>query len=150
MPAFARYSARMIRRSALVIALLALAACRAEPEAQREPEAPPIAAAAELVGEYRVAGVDGSDIDLPHAITASITADRIQLVSDCVNMAWGYTLTEGRLSTEQAPAEGCARGFEPTEQALLAAFDVADTVRRTPANALEFSGGGHSVTLFSQ
>ena len=149
-PAPARYSAAMVRRSTLIIALLALAACRAQPEPQREPEAPPLAASAELVGEYRVAGVDGSDIDLPHGITASISADRIHLVSDCVNMAWSYTLADGRLATEQAPAEGCARGFEPAEQALLAAFDVADTVRRTPANALEFSGGGHSVTLFSQ
>lgn len=139
----------MVRRTALVMALLALAACRGEAEAPPGPEASPVAAA-ELAGEYRVAGVDGSDIDLPHAVTASISADRIHLVSDCVNLAWAYTLEGAALTTERVPVESCARGFEPTELALLAAFDVVDSVRRTPANAVEFSGGGHSVILFGQ
>ncbi len=133
-----------------ILPALALAACQREPEQAAASEPPAISSATEIAGEYRVAGVDGSDIDLPHAVTASIDAQRIHLVSDCVNLAWSYTLGDGVLATETAPVEGCARGLDPTEQALLAAFDVADTVRRTPANALEFSGGGHSVTLFSQ
>jgi hypothetical protein len=135
-----------------LLAALMLAACRpAAEESPAQPEQPSQPAAVpELAGEYRVAGVDGSDIDLPHAITASIDEERIHLVSDCVNLAWTYRFEGARLATETAAVEGCARGLEPAEQALLAAFDVADAVRRTPANALEFSGGGHSVTLFSQ
>lgn len=138
----------MVRGSFIVLAL-ALAACGSPAEAPAEPAAAPLAAT-ELVGEYRVAGVDGSDVNLPHAITASISADRIHLISDCVNLAWDYTLAGGSMATRQVPVESCARGFEPTEQALLSALDVADTVSRTEANAIEFSGGGHSVTLFSQ
>ena len=72
------------------------------------------------------------------------------MVSDCVNLVWNYTLADGLLTTETAPSEGCARGFDSTEKALLSAFDIADEVKRTPDNAVEFSGGGHSVTLFSQ
>ena len=134
-----------------LLAALALAGCQAaEDEPAPPPETPAISSAAELAGEYRVAGVDGSDIDLPHAVTASIDESRIHLVSDCVNLAWTYRFAGELLATEQAPVESCARGYDATEQALLAAFDVADTVRRTPENGVQFSGGGHSVTLFSQ
>jgi hypothetical protein len=136
-------------RTAL-LAAFALAACRpAGDEAPVAPE-PPALAAAELAGEYRVAGVDATDIDLPHAITASISADRIHIVSDSVNLAGADTQQGAALTTQRVPVEGCARGYEPAEMALLAALDVADSVRRTPANAIEFSGDGHSVTLFSQ
>jgi len=126
-----------------------LAACGSEPPAA-PPEAPSIASAAELAGEYRIAAVDGADIDLPHGVTASIDGARIAVTSDCVTMAWSYRLDDGLLSTEQAPAESCARAFDETERSLLAALDVADAAHRTPANAVELSGGGHSVTLFSQ
>ena len=127
-----------------------LAACGSAEEAPVPDETPAIASAAALAGEYRVAGVDGAEIDLPHAITASIDGERIHLTSDCVNFAWSYRFEGERLVTAQVPVESCARRYEPTEQELLAALGVADTVRRTPANAIEISGGGHSVTLFSQ
>lgn len=113
-------------------------------------DSPAIASAAELAGEYRVAGIDGADINLPHAITASIDGERIHVTSDCVNFAWSYRFEGEQLATERVPVESCARGFEPIEQELLAALDVADAVRRTPANAVEISGGGHAVTLFAQ
>ena len=127
-----------------------LAGCGSAEERAVPAEPPAIASAAELAGEYRVAGIDGSEIDLPHAVTASIDVERIHLTSDCVNLAWSYRFEGERLVTEQAPAESCARGFDATERALLAALDVADAVHRTPANAVELSGGGHAVTLFSQ
>ena len=34
-----------------------------------------IASAESLTGEYRVAGVDGADINLPHGVSASIAAE---------------------------------------------------------------------------
>lgn len=105
---------------------------------------------AEIAGEYRVAGVDGAEINLPHAVTASIDGERIHLTSDCVNLAWSYHLAGGTLATQRVPVEGCGRGLDPIEHELIAALDVADAVRRTPANALELSGSGHAVTLFSQ
>lgn len=133
-----------------VLACALLAACGGSKEAPPAATSPAIASAAELAGEYRVAGIDGADINLPHAITAAIDGERIHVTSDCVNLAWSYRFEGERLVTEQVPVESCARGLVPSEQGLLAALDIADAVRRTPANAVEISGGGHAVTLFTQ
>ena len=109
------------------------------------------AASIALPGEYRVAGVDGADIDQPYAITASITADRVHVTADCLNFAWDYTVRGQTISTQRVAVEGCARGLTAAEEAVVAAFDSATTTAvRTPANAIELSGSGHSVTLFSQ
>lgn len=121
-----------------------------------DPTAPSAAIAAhalsagELPGEYRLAGVDGKDIQLSYGITASIDGERIHLVADCVNMAWRYTFADGRLVTARAPAESCARGLTAEEEAIVAALDSAEQAVRTPANGIELSGGNHTVTLFSQ
>lgn len=109
-----------------------------------------IGSAAGLVGEYRVAGVDGGDIDLPHGITATITADRIDVTSDCIRLAWNYRFENGALSTEAVPMPSCRRALLPEEAAVAEAFEQAGMVRRTPANGIEFAGGERSVLLFNQ
>jgi hypothetical protein len=106
--------------------------------------------AAALVGEYRVAGVDGAGIDLPHGVAARISADRIEVSAGCLQWAWSYVLEAGRLITERLPSTSCRRALLPQEQALAEAFDAAQGVRRTPANGIEFSGAGRWVLLFSQ
>jgi hypothetical protein len=110
----------------------------------------PIAAPGDLAGEYRVAGIGDEAIDLPHAITASISQDRIHVVSDCVNLAWSYRLEAGLLSTQRAAVEGCARGLTADEEALVAGFDGADKVLRDATNGYRFSGSGPVVTLYTQ
>jgi hypothetical protein len=151
------------------IALLALAACqpaleRDAPEptssdSTAEPSAAPsldeggepIASPEQLAGEYRVAGVGGEGIDLPYGISASITANTIHLTADCVNVEWGYVMdADGSLATLRVPTEGCARGLNPTEEALVEAFDGAENVSRNRANGYEFSGRGPTATLFTQ
>ena len=109
-----------------------------------------IATSEALAGEYRVAGIDGTDVNLPHGITASITADRIDVQSDCIRFAWSYRFEDRLLVTEQAPVATCRRALFPEERALSEAVEAADLVRRTPANGIELSGSGRSVTLFSQ
>ena len=104
----------------------------------------------QLAGEYRVAGVDGGDIDQPYAITASITATRIHVTADCLNFAWAYTIEGDHIATSRAAVEGCGRGPTLAEDAVVAALDSAVGVARTPANAIELRGGGRSVTLFLQ
>ena len=105
----------------------------------------------QLAGEYRVAGVAGQDLNLPYGITASVTADTIHLTADCVNVEWGYTLdADGSLSTLRVPTEGCARGLNEVEEALVEAFDGAERVSRTASNGYEFSGRGPTATLFTQ
>src|SRR5690606_30446529 len=103
-----------------------------------------------LAGEYRVAGIDGADVNLPHGISAVITDERIDIQSDCIRFAWTYRFENQLLVTEQAPVASCRRAFLPQEQALQQAVEAADVVRRTPSNGIELSGGGRSVTLFSQ
>jgi hypothetical protein len=108
------------------------------------------APALELAGEYRIAGVDDGDINLPHGISASIGADRIDVVSQCVEMAWSYRLDGSALQTTRLPVVSCDRGRYPEEEAIEAAFTAARKVERTENNGLRFSGGGRSVILFSQ
>lgn len=105
---------------------------------------------AALVGEYRVAGVDGQDINLPYGITASVSAEEIEVSSQCVRLKWAYTLVGEVLAASRMPVMSCQRGLLPEEGAIARAFDQAAQVRRTPANGIEFSGAGHTVTLFSQ
>lgn len=130
---------------------LTLAGCAAPADSSLEGAGDPGAEAVlDLPGEYRVAGVDGAGIDLPHGISATISANTIEVQSDCIRFAFAYTLDGSRIATEPAPVASCRRALLPDEQAISAAFDVAETVSRTPANGIEFTGGGRSVTLFSQ
>lgn len=109
-----------------------------------------IASAERLAGEYRIAGVDGRDINLPYGITASISGDRIEVQADCVRLAWSYRFEGARLVTRGTPVAGCRRGLTPEEEGVRAAFEAAEAVRRLPSNGIEFSGGRRSVLLFSQ
>lgn len=140
-----------MRTSSLIAAFaLALAGCAAPEDAGVEQAGGPASPSLDLPGEYRVAGVDGAGIDLPHGISATISADTIEVQSDCIRFAFAYTLDGSRIATEPAPVASCRRALLPDEQAISAAFDMAETVSRTPANGIEFTGGGRSVTLFSQ
>ena len=107
-------------------------------------------APASLVGNYRVAGADGAEVDLGWAITVAITGDTIRYGSQCVSGTWTYSYTGGRMSTEAVPIALCDRGRYPAEEALDAVFGGSPTVSRTAENGLLFEGGDHSVTLFSQ
>ena len=104
-----------------------------------------------LAGEYRIAGVDGRDIDLPHGITARIDDTGIIVESGCVMMSWVWFFEDGRLVTEQLfPRESCGRKLLPEEEAIAAAFNGATHVARTPANGIEFAGENGAVLLFGQ
>jgi hypothetical protein len=120
------------------------------PAAAGEGEAGAIVSAGALVGEYRIAGVDGRDIDLPHGISASIDPTTIRVSADCLSFAWRYRFEGARLVTESTPVRSCRRGLMPEEEAIRAAFDAAQAVRRLPSNGIELTGGGRSVLLFSQ
>lgn len=165
-----------MRFASFAAAALALAACQSPeetpapasdgdpPAATASPSAGPfpptsapgsvaegaIVSAAELVGEYRIPGADGQDINLPHGISAIIDETTIRVSADCLNFAWDYRFEGSRLVTESTPVASCRRGLLPEEEAVRAAFDAAEGVRRLPSNGIEFSGGGRSVLLFSQ
>lgn len=101
-------------------------------------------------GEYRLAGADGSEVNLGHAITVSIGEDTIAMVSQCVTPQWRYDYADGVLTTRIIPTPICERGRYPEEEAVMAVFDAPETALRTPDNGWYIAGGDHSVTLFSQ
>jgi hypothetical protein len=145
----------MTTRTLLLAACCLLPAC--QPADQAVPATPGstpaseiVASAETLAGEYRVAGIDGADVNLPHAITASVGPERMEFTSDCIRMAWTYRFESQVLVTETAPVASCRRALLAEEQALSEAVEAAGIVRRTEANGVELSGEGHTVLLFGQ
>ena len=153
---------------------LALAACQSAPEREVDPQpeasgvtsaadpaAPSIPAPATIVGEYRVAGLDGEAFESQTGIAVSITDTTISYEPTCLGYSWDYEYDGGALSLERTPGTGPEVGEDGTIVTCLVAVDpeyrelanaVAATTRvdRTPENGLRFSGGGRSFTLFSQ
>ena len=107
-------------------------------------------ATGELVGEWRVAGVDGRAVNLPHAITVSIDATTIRYASHCVSGVWTYRAAGPSIVTRQVPQAMCDRGRYREERALDAVFSAPGAIRRTAGSGIDIAGGGHSITLFSQ
>ena len=151
----------------VLIAIALLAACQ---PAEREqvpapttpsPSVPAGAIPASIVGEYRLAGIDGADSNSSTGIAVSISDGAISYEPRCLGYVWTYMLDNGAIQLERDPRYGpqkmadgsvtsCMPAVTPEYGRLAKALSVAEQVRRTPVNAIEFSGGGHSVTLFSQ
>lgn len=149
----------MRNAAALALAALLVGACQQErtiapPVAENgSSENPPAPAnvPASLVGEWRVAGIDGLPVNAPIGIAVKIGEQEIGFDPRCAGFTWDYRYSAGTVETmRRNPTAICTIGFDPALDRLAVALDSAETVRRTPANAIELSGGGHSVTLFSQ
>lgn len=162
--------------TALIGAAAMLAACQpAEPpvtSAESMPPAPPTQAKGDapdmelvsLVGEYRVADIDGSEIGGGIGLALTVTDKLIWFDPRCAGFNWTYTLVYGRLTTDRpqkprpagAPyvagpgAATCRIAVHPEQQRLATALDAVTHARRTASNGIELTGGGHSVTLYSQ
>jgi len=146
-----------MRRAALLAALL-LAAC-GKPSAQPQP-APsetPLPAPASLVGEYRVAGIDGEELDTDFGLALSIDRGHVSFEPTCAGFVWSYAYRDGALDIERRqeklhhpPPPVCAIAIHPTQRKLAEALDAVNRAGRTPANGVELSGNGRSVLLFSQ
>ena len=124
-------------------------------------KAPDRVAPESLVGEYRVAGIDGTELGGAFGIAVSIDAAAISYEPRCLGFARTYRYRAGAIALERDPRYGptrspdgsvtnCLVAAQPEFHELANAFDAADQVRRTPANGIEFSGNGRSITLFSQ
>ena len=119
---------------------------------------------ATLAGEYRVAAIDGTGIGGGIGLALTVTDTLIWFDPRCAGFNWTYTLSDGALVTDRpqkprppgAPlvagprAAPCRIAVHPEQQRLATALDAVTQARRTPSNGIELSGGGHSVTLFSQ
>jgi hypothetical protein len=120
----------------------------------------PITAVGDLLGEYRVAGIDGEPLDAPIGIAVSIDGPMLSFEPTCAGFVWSIRFEAGRLVTTRfgeayadpqvPPPPVCAVALFPEQRRLAEAFDAAERVARTPANGILFEGGGRSVLLFSQ
>ena len=134
------------------------------PPANNRGDAPDMTAPASLEGEYRVAGIDGAEVGGGIGIALTVTDKLIWFDPRCAGFNWTYTYAGGKLTTDRpqkprppgAPytagpmAPVCKIGVHPEQQRLATALDAVTATRRTPSNGIELSGGGHSVTLYSQ
>lgn len=135
-----------MRLAAALLTLAALAACSQDREvsapspeeatvSDEGSEPPAYPALDSLVGEYRVAGIDGQPIDQPYGIALSIGENRISFSPECAGFVWTYEYAaDGTLSTERHPDYGgevapggsvakCAGGLRPTDIPLAQAID---------------------------
>ncbi|MGB7417955.1 MAG: hypothetical protein WA918_02130 [Erythrobacter sp.] len=147
----------MTRNWIVFLSAFSLAACERPNVAPASgPEPTGSAAAAQHsgpalpVGQYRLAGVDGRAINLPHAISLSVTESEIRLSSQCVRPRWQYRQNGRDMVTTPIPIPICERARYPEEDAAIAVLDDITAVRRTPENGWQLEGGGHSIAVFSQ
>ena len=126
----------------------AIATAPAKPANPAQPSAPTT-----LAGEWRVAGIDGVPFDEPYGLGLSADERLIWMEPRCAGVARSYRIDGGRISFGPDPNarnEVCAIGMPPRTDDVLRALDSAKTIRQTPQNGIEISGGGHSLTVFSQ
>ena len=166
-------------RCAALLLLAALAACGpaedAPPEESEQLREAPTPAerggpppavegldATEIEGEWRLAGVGEEVLSQPFGVAVSIRGDTIRTESGCVAWNWRYRLEDGAFeavaqnrSLVTAPpgsetARVCAGGPTEDERAIEAAMTRVDRAERRPDASLHLSGGGSSLTLYTQ
>lgn len=117
-----------------------------------------------LAGHWRVAGIDGEALNERTAIALSADDSEIWWDPRCAGVIVPYRIVNERfivVSTPEAPPPPpgsepvppppvCTIGLPPRLSDAMNAIRAADTIERTPANAVRLSGGGRSITLFSQ
>ena len=112
-----------------------------------------------LSGDWRVAGIDGAEFNEPVGIALKGDEGAIWWEPRCAGVARGYQVSgrsirfrslEPPRSPDSPTAPVCAIGLPPRLNEIFAALDAATTIERTPANGIQISGAGRSVTLFSQ
>ena len=107
---------------------------------------------ADIVGEWRVAGINGSALSQPYGMPASIKNGQIHITSQCVNFYWDYKLAQGKFAASRTnlDREVCERGRTEDEQALDRTMPMVKKARRLPDGALELTGDDAVITFFTQ
>lgn len=127
----------------------------------RVPDGVALTSVGDLLGEYRVAGVDDAELPNGEAIALSIDGPILSFEPTCAGFVWGIEFDGEALAMQRhgigpPPAPGeppppvCAVAISAGQTALSQALDAVTRAERTPSNAIRLSGNGHSVTLYSQ
>jgi len=116
----------------------------------------PITAVGDLLGEYRVAGVDGEELGGQSGIAVSIDGPVLSFEPTCAGFVWniaegneGFAFTRANRQAD-GTVVACAIAVPPEYDRLGTAIDAVRHAWRTPANGVLLEGAGRSVLLFSQ
>ena len=130
------------------------------PAAETPPD-PALAPVTSLAGAWRVAGIDGVAFNEAYGLALSADDQEIWWEPRCAGYVRSYRIHGAAFSTgphlgftprkagEPTPPV-CAIAPPPRIGDVFRAMTSARTIRRTPQNGVELSGGGHSLLLFSQ
>ena len=156
-------SARFVRWQAMRRILLPLSCCLLAigcagtvPPPSQPDAAQDAASSRMLVGEWRVAGIDGEDFDEPYAIALSASDSEIWWNPRCARQSVRYSIEGSRFrpippaGSPEEPVAVCAIAVPPRLPDVIDSIRMADSIERTSANGIRLSGNGRSLTLFSQ
>ncbi|TMM46584.1 hypothetical protein [Qipengyuania marisflavi] len=143
---------------ALFLATMLASGCDA-PQQNSSPAAAPDpltaqAPAVDLTGEWRVAGIDGAELDGAYGIALSADDGHIWWEPGCAGQGRLFAISGNEFHRIASPDTGpqmvCDIGFPDELAQIWRAIDAADTIERTAQNGVLITGGGHSLLLFSQ
>lgn len=139
------------------------------PTGKEAPTMPSLAAPATLDGGYRVASIDGAPFDEPYGLALGANDREIWWSPRCAGHAIAYRIEGERFmasapkpppSPPPPPAEDepspppppliCGIAPPPRLSEVMDALLAGERIERTPENGIRISGGGRSVTIFSQ
>jgi hypothetical protein len=109
--------------------------------------------AVDLAGEWRVAELDGKEIDKSYGIALSADHEQIWWQPECALQYRSYTIQDSRFDSRPVDLSNravCDIAVPEEIARIWSAIDASDTIERTHANGVRISGSGRSVTLFSQ
>ena len=111
------------------------------------------APAVDLVGAWRVAGIDGAPLDASYAIALVADETNIWWQPECALQYREYSISGSRFTAptrSNANLEVCDIGYPPELEQVWSALEAADTIERTPENGVLIHGNERSLLLFSQ
>ena len=106
-----------------------------------------------LEGYWRVASIDTEALDQPYGISLKGDDTRLWWEPACAKQIVTYTIMDNAFSASDPHGPGtivCDIGYPDALPQVWSAMLASDTIERTPENGVRISGGGRSVTLFSQ
>jgi len=120
-----------------------------------------ITAVGDLLGEYRVAGIDGTEVRGDMGIALSIDGPMLSYEPTCAGFVWDIGVAGGRFTLKRAAGYGpvrqpdgtimaCLVAVSPEQRRLAEVIDAVSTAWRTPSNGIVLAGNGRSVLLFGQ
>ena len=131
--------------------LLAAALSACAPQVVPHDNSPPQSVAVSLTGHWRIAAIDGRDLNEPQGLALVGDANQLWMEPRCAGLIRNYRISGNSFSsTPENVGMVCMIGMPQSSGLAMQAIDVATRIERTPENGILLSGGGRSLLIFSQ